>query len=41
MSFMANITGDVAFLININIFTSISEEVWPQFQLATFMNTKN
>ena len=35
--FTAKVTVDAAFL-KINSFTSIFEEVWPQFQLPTFMN---
>ena len=32
------VAGDAAFL-KINLFTSIFEEVWPQFQLGTFIST--
>ena len=36
--FTAQVTGNADFL-KINSFTSVFEEVWPQFQLDTFMNT--
>ena len=36
--FTDKIKGVAAFL-KINSFVSIFEEVWPQFQLANFMNT--
>ena len=36
--FIGKVTGDSTFL-NFNFVTSIFEEVWPMFQLATFMNS--